>query len=458
MAAKSSFTLFHHELTARLNSNIQPIYRHGANCGPRMSASYARTSALITGQNLRRPFSSSVRARTHESKSPKATNPTGSNLPLSGTLVVSLEQAIAGPFCTRQLADLGARVIKIERPGLGDFNRHHDQRVKGLCSHFVWTNRSKESLALDLKQQKDLVALKKIVAQADVLVQNLAPGATERMGLGYQTLKEKHPSLIVCDISGYGSTGPYKDKKAYDLLIQAESGFLSVTGSPGMPAKSGISIADIAAGTTAFNNILAALLARHKTGKGCRLDVSMLESMAEWMSFPMYYAYDGASPPSLAGAEHASIYPYGPFDTGGGGTVMLGMQNEREWGIFAKDVLEKPELMEDARFVSTSERSKNRRELKEVIEEVFADFSAEEVLDRLQNAGIANARVTDMPGLWAHPQLQARNRWAEVDTPNGRIPALKPAGAAEGIDVRMDPVPDVGEHSEAILREFGVEG
>ena len=384
-------------------------------------------------------------------------DPKSKDLPLSGTLVVSLEQAIAGPFCTRQLADLGARVIKVERPGLGDFNRYHDKRINGQCSHFAWTNRSKESLALDLKDPKDLETLKTILAKADVLVQNLAPGATERMGLGFETLKQKHPKLIVCDISGYGSTGPYKDKKAYDLLIQSESGFLSVTGSPGLPAKSGISIADIAAGTTAYNNILAALLARQKTGKGCRLDVSMLESMAEWMTFPMYYAYDGAPTLPLAGAEHASIYPYGPFDTGGGGTVMLGMQNEREWGIFCDQVLEKPDLKSDPKFVSTDVRSKNRRELRRIIEDVFEAFSADDMLEKLQRAGIANAKVNDMAGLWAHPQLKARDRWTEVDTPNGKIPALKPAGASEGFEVRMDPIPSVGQHQEAILKEFGIQ-
>ncbi|KAK1068129.1 hypothetical protein LTR12_004306 [Friedmanniomyces endolithicus] len=378
-------------------------------------------------------------------------------LPLSGITVVSLEQAIAGPFCTRQLADLGARVIKVERPGQGDFNRHHDQRVKGMCSHFVWTNRSKESLALDLKQSGDLDALKKIVAKADVFVQNLAPGATERMGLGYETLKEKHPGLIVCDISGYGSTGPYRNKKAYDLLIQAESGFLSISGSPSQPAKAGNSIADIAAGTTAFNNILAAIIQRGKTGKGCRLDVSMLESMAEWMTFPLYYSYEGAPPPVQAGAEHASIYPYGPFDTGGDGTVMLGMQNEREWGIFCREVLQKAALANDDRFATTSMRSKNRKELRAIIEEVFSAHEADDVLEKLQTAGIANAKVNDMAGLWEHPQLKARDRWTEVDTPNGRIPALKPAGAAEGLPVRMDPIPAVGEHNQAIFREFAIQ-
>ena len=391
--------------------------------------------------------------RRFTSRSPSEPDAT---LPLSGTLVVALEQAIAGPFCTRQLADLGARVIKIERPGRGDFNRDHDTRVKGLCSHFVWTNRSKESLALDLKEPKDLAALKQLLAKADVMVQNLAPGATERMGLGYETLKAKHPSLIVCDISGYGSTGPYRNKKAYDLLIQAEAGFLSITGSPDRPAKAGISIADIAAGTTAYNNILAALLARHKTGRGCRLDVSMLESLSEWMSFPMYYAFDGAEPPALSGAEHASIYPYGPFKTGGDGTVMLGMQNEREWANFCRDVLGREDLLGEERFKTTAKRSKNREELKVIIEDVFQGASAEAWLERLQAAGIANAKVNDMDGLWNHPQLKARNRWSEVETSAGSIPALKPAGVADGTVVRMDPIPDVDEHGEAILEEFGI--
>lgn len=387
-----------------------------------------------------------------------ASNSVTETLPLSGITIVSLEQAIAGPFCTRQLADLGARVIKVERPGKGDFNRDHDQRVNGLCSHFVWTNRSKESLALDLKQPEDLDALKTILRKADVLVQNLAPGATERMGLGYEQLRDELPRLIVCDISGYGSTGPYRNKKAYDLLIQSESGFLSVTGSgPGQPAKSGISIADISAGTTAFNNILAAIIHRGKTGKGCRLDVSMLECMAEWMSFPLYYAYDGAPPPSLSGAEHASIYPYGPFQTGNQGTVMLGMQNEREWEIFCREVLQIPELVDDRRFSNTSLRSRNRKELRQIIEEVFSRDNADTVLEKLQTAGIANAKVNDMAGLWAHPQLRARNRWTKVNTPKGLIIALKPAGAPEEFGVRMDPVPAIGEHSELIFKEFGIE-
>lgn len=438
----------------RVFANVQGSCRYPKiqSCALRLQTLYRRTDEKQTSWN--RHFAHSSRRLQ---AAPVSSDPKSKDLPLSGTLVVSLEQAIAGPFCTRQLADLGARVIKIERPGQGDFNRYHDKRVKGLCSHFVWTNRSKESLALDLKDEDDLDTLKKIVAKADVLVQNLAPGATERMGLGFDQLKQKHPKLVVCDISGYGSTGPYKDKKAYDLLIQSESGFLSVTGSPGQPAKSGISIADIAAGTTAYNNILAALLARQKTGKGCRLDVSMLESMAEWMTFPLYYAYDGAPSLPLAGAEHASIYPYGPFDTGGGGTVMLGMQNEREWGIFCRDILQKPDLVADPKFENTTIRSKNRKELRRIIEDVFEAFSADEMLEKLQKAGIANAKVNTMADLWAHPQLKARGRWAEVETAEGRIPALKPAGAAEGFEVRMDPIPTVGQHQEAILKEFGIE-
>lgn len=414
---------------------------------------FSQTDHVKTAWPSCRDFSTTLPRRNHKTTDPSKPPP---KLPLEGILVVSLEQAIAAPFCTRQLADLGARVIKIERPGTGDFNRHHDQRVQGLCSHFVWTNRSKESLALDLKQPSDLSALKKILHKADILVQNLAPGSTERMGLDYATLQPHHPALIVCDISGYGSTGPYKDKKAYDLLIQAESGFLSVTGSPDRPAKSGISIADIAAGTTAFNNILAAIIQRGQTGEGCRLDVSMLESMAEWMSFPMYYAYEGAPTLPLAGAEHASIYPYGPFACRDG-VVMLGMQNEREWGIFCTKVLCRPELLEDDRFQSTSLRSQNRKDLKEMIEKVFSTSRADDVLDRLEANGVANARVTDMSGLWTHAQLRARDRWTEVETPNGKIPALKPAGAAEGMRVRMDPIPSVGEHTEAILQEFGIE-
>ncbi|PIF73541.1 CoA transferase [Variovorax paradoxus] len=375
--------------------------------------------------------------------------------PLDGITVISLEHAIAAPFCTRQLADLGARVIKVERPGGGDFARAYDERVNGEASHFVWVNRSKESLTLDLKQPAALAVLQELVAGADVLVQNLAPGAAARMGLGAQVLQEKHPALIVCDISGYGEDGPYRDKKAYDLLIQSEAGFLSVTGTPDDPCKSGNSIADIAAGMYAYTGILAALMQRGKTGKGSHIDVSMLESLAEWMGYPMYYAYDGAPPPPRSAASHATIYPYGPFPAGDGGTVMLGLQNEREWRAFCDKVLLRPELATDPRFDSNARRNEHREALRTLIVDTFGALSAAQVLERLDTAQIANARMNDMAGLWAHPQLQARERWRQVGSPAGDIPALLPAGRQSAFDYRMDPVPAVGQHTDAILRSLG---
>ena len=375
--------------------------------------------------------------------------------PLDGITVVSLEHAVAAPFCTRQLADLGARVIKVERPGSGDFARGYDQRVKGQSSHFTWINRSKQSLALDVKQPQAKQALMELLATADVLVQNLAPGAAARMGLSYEALKAHNPKLIVCDISGYGADGPYRDKKAYDLLIQSEAGFLSVTGTPETPSKSGISVADIAAGMYAYTNILSALLLRGKTGEGSHIDVSMLEAMGEWMGYPMYYAYDGATPPPRTGASHASIYPYGPFQAGDGGTVMLGLQNEREWKAFCDSVLLRPEVATDARFNSNAQRNANRAELQALILREFGALTAAQVVERLEAAGIANARVNDMAGLWAHPQLQARQRWRTVGTPAGEVPALLPPGVNSAFDYRMDPIPSVGQHNAAILAELG---
>jgi itaconate CoA-transferase len=374
------------------------------------------------------------------------------SLPLEGITVVTLEHAIAAPFCTRQLADQGARVIKVERPGVGDFARAYDTRVNGLASHFVWTNRSKESLSLDLKADAAPEILDKLLADADVLVQNLAPGAAARMGLSYAALSERFPKLIVCDISGYGEDGPYRDKKGYDLLIQSESGFVSITGTPYEPSKAGCSIADIAAGMYAYTNILTALLQRGRTGRGRHIDVSMLEAMTEWMTYPLYYAYNGATPPPRAGAAHATIYPYGPFATGDGKTVMLGLQNEREWVNFCAQVLQQPALASDARFNANAKRTAARAELKALIEQAFGGLTAAEVVARLDTAGIANAQVNAMADVWAHPQLQARGRWTEVATPAGPVPALLPPGCTSA---RMDAVPALGQHTRQVLGGLG---
>ena len=376
--------------------------------------------------------------------------------PLKGLTVVTLEHAIAAPLATRHLADLGARVIKVERPGVGDFARGYDQRVRGMASHFVWTNRSKESLTLDVKHPRANALLRQLVlSQADVLVQNLAPGASQRLGLGQAALAQEKPGLIVCDISGYGEDGPYRDKKAYDLLIQSESGFLSVTGTAEQPCKAGPSIADISAGMYAYSQILAALLQRQQTGRGQHIDISMLESLTEWTSYPLYYAFEGAEPPPRTGAAHATIYPYGPFPVGDGGTVMLGLQNEREWVQFCETVLCLPALASDERYAGNARRVQARESLRQLIVETFASLSSAEVLARLEQARIANARVNTMADVWAHPQLQARQRWREVDSPVGRLPTLLPPGSwTDG--PRLDAVPALGQHTDAILAELGV--
>jgi len=381
--------------------------------------------------------------------------------PLQGITVVALEQAVAAPFATRQLADLGARVIKVERPVTGDFARSYDQRVRGLSSHFVWTNRSKESLTLDLKQPAAAEVLQRLILdKADVVVQNLAPGAAARLGLSYEVLAAERPGLIVCDISGYGDDarrpGPYRDKKAYDLLIQSEAGLVSVTGTPDAPAKVGASMADIAAGMYAYSGILAALLQRQRDGRGRRIEVSMLESLGEWMGFPMYYAFDGAEPPPRSGASHATIYPYGPFATGDGKTVMLGLQNEREWEAFCGRVLRRPALADDPRFASNAARSAQREVLYALIVEAFAALTADQVVQRLDDAQIANAKVNTMREFWQHPQLAARERWREVGSPVGPLPALLPPGRwDDGDGPRMGPVPGLGEHTDALLAELG---
>ena len=374
--------------------------------------------------------------------------------PLDGVLVVSLEQAIAAPYCTRQLADLGARVIKVERPDGGDFARAYDTRARGLSSHFVWTNRSKESLALDLKRPDALDIVNRLIGRADIFVQNLAPGAAERLGLASTTLRTAYPRLITCAISGYGKDGPWAARKAYDLLIQAEAGFLSVTGMADEVAKAGISIADIAAGTMAFQGILAALIQRGRTGEGDHIEVSMLEAMAEWMGYPMYYALDGAEPPPRAGAGHAAIFPYGPYRTADG-TILFGLQNDREWAAFARVVLERPELATDARFKGNAGRAAHRDEVQAAIESCFSRLPTATVVARLDAAGIGTARVNDMAALWAHPQLAARERWGQVATPAGALPALKPI-TGEGWEARLDPVPALGEHNAKILAELGL--
>ena len=375
--------------------------------------------------------------------------------PLDGITIVALEHVIAAPFATRQLADLGARVIKIERPGTGDFARHYDERAKGMSSHFTWVNRSKESLTLDLKQEGALIILKQLLQKADVFVQNLAPGAAARMGLSPEALQALNPKLIYCNLSGYGEDGPYRDKKAYDLLIQSEAGLLSITGTPDEPSKAGISIADIAAGMYTYTNIMAALLLRQKTGKGSVIDVSMLEALGEWMGYAMYYSTDGASPPPRTGATHATIYPYGPFKAGDGKTIMLGLQNEREWALFCEKVLDQPTLANDPRFDKNFKRNENRIELSKIILDRFANFTSEQVIAKLDGAQIANASLNDMYQFWDHEQLKARQRWVSVDSPKGEIPALLPPGLNNTYQYRMDKIPSVGEHTVAILKELG---
>jgi len=375
--------------------------------------------------------------------------------PLDGITVLTLEHAVAAPFATRQLAELGARVIKIERPGEGDFARKYDQRVKGQASYFVWINRSKESLTLDVKHPQARSILDKLLAKADVLVQNLAPGAAARLGLSVAALRPKNPRLVVCDISGYGSDGPYRDKKAYDLLVQAEAGLLSVTGTPEQVVRAGISVADIAAGMYAYSAILAALIQRSRTGEGSAIDISMLEALAEWMGNPLYYSYDGQPQAPRSGANHPSIYPYGPLATGDGKTVLLGLQNEREWMAFCREVLQRPEVATDPRFDANSKRSDHREQLKALIEEIFKPLTAAQVIERLDAAGIGNAAVNTLADLWQHAQLAARGRWVEVGSPAGPIPALKPPADNDNFDYRMDPIPALGEHTDAILAELG---
>ena len=375
--------------------------------------------------------------------------------PLEGITVVALEQVIAGPFATRQLAELGARVIKVERPEGGDPARAYDGTVKGLSSHFVWVNRSKESLALDVKHPKAKAILGKLLEKADVFLQNLAPGAAERLGLGAEELRKRHPRLIWCGISGYGPAGPYASKKAYDLLVQCEAGLLSVTGTPESPAKAGIPAADIAAGMYAFSSVLAALLRRERSGEGATIEVTMLEALGEWMGFPAYFASYGGTAPPRSGAYHATIVPYGPFRAGDGETVFLSVQNEREFAAFCDRVLGKPALKTDQRFSSGPARFRHREALHAEIEAVFGKLRGNEVIERLDAADIANARLNDMKGFWGHAQLEARGRWARVGSPAGELDALRPPFNLSGFSPRMDAIPALGEHNGRILAELG---
>ncbi|MDN4644217.1 CaiB/BaiF CoA transferase family protein [Arthrobacter sp. PsM3] len=377
-------------------------------------------------------------------------------LPLEGITVVSLEQAVAAPFATRQLADLGARVIKVERD-TGDFARGYDTKVHGMASYFVWLNRSKESIVLDLKSAGGIAVLRELVSRADVLVQNLAPGAVERLGLGPDEALALNPRLIHASISGYGRGGSYEQKKAYDLLVQCEAGLLSVTGTPDSPAKVGISIADISAGMYTFSGILTSLLQRATTGRGDVLEISMLEALGEWMAQPYFYAQYGGAPPIRSGAEHASIAPYGPFGANDG-TVFFGIQNEREWAKFCEEVLRQPGLALDVRFAGNALRVDNRPALHDSIDAVLGGLPAAEVLSRLDAAGIANAQLRDMHEFADHPQLAERNRWRDVESPVGPLRSLLPPVTSRETDVRMDPVPGIGQHTEKILAELGLDG
>lgn len=379
------------------------------------------------------------------------------SLPLDGVLVVACEQAVAAPLATRHLADLGARVVKVERPGRGDFARDYDTVVHGLSSHFVWLNRGKESVTLDLKDPDALAALRRILARADVFVQNFAPGAAERLGLGAEELRREHPRLVHCSISGYGSSGPYRDAKAYDLLIQAETGLVTMTGTPEHPAKAGIPAADIGAGMYAFSGILAALYERERTGEGTAIEVSLFDALSEWMGFPLTYAAGAGHAPRRAGTSHPAIAPYGTFVAGDGTEVVLAIQNEREWARFCAEVLGDEALATDDRFATGSARLEHRDELHAAIDAVLGALDGEEVVGRLASAGIAHARRRDLvgdDGVLAHPQHAARDRWRTVGSPAGAVPALVPPIGLAGRELRMGAVPDVGEHTEAVLSEF----
>jgi itaconate CoA-transferase len=375
--------------------------------------------------------------------------------PLDGITVVALEQAVAAPFATRQFADLGARIVKIERPEVGDFARAYDENVRGMSAYFVWLNRGKQSLTLDMKHPAAADIMRRLLAQADVFIQNLAPGAAERLGLGWDALSARFPRLIVCDISGYGDAGPYRDKKAYDLLIQSEAGLLSITGTPEQPSKVGASIADICTGMYAYSGVLSALLQRGRSGKGSRVEVAMFEALCEWMLQPLLYAHFAGKPIPRTGADHASIVPYGRFTAADGKDVMMGIQNEREWSVFCDKVLGRPELARDPRFDSNTRRLNNREPLLAIVREVFGSMGAEALVARLDAAGIANARMNEMSEVWDHPQLRERGRWTEMGSPVGAIPVLRPPATHSDFSPGVGEVPALGSHTDTILAELG---
>ena len=373
--------------------------------------------------------------------------------PLDGLLVVALEQAVAAPFATRQLADLGARVIKIERAGAGDFARGYDTSVLGQASYFVWLNRGKESVELDVKSDEGRAVMAALLARADVFVQNLAPGAAERLGLDAAGLLARHRRLICCSVSGYGPDGPYAGKKAYDLLVQCEAGLLSVTGTPDVPCKAGISVADIAAGMYAYTGVLTALYERERTGRGSSFTVSLLDALGEWMTQPYLYTVYGGREPRRTGARHASISPYGPYQARGG-EVFIGLQNEREWAVLCDKVLARSDLITDERFTTNPDRVKHDGELTAIIEDVLASMTPDEVVARLDAAGIASARLRTPAEFAAHPQLAARDRWRKADTPGGLVRTLLPPVTVPGREPALGAVPALGQHTEAVLAEF----
>jgi len=376
-------------------------------------------------------------------------------LPLSGITVVSLEQAVAAPYTTRQLADLGARVIKIERPGEGDFARRYDTTVHGHSSYFVWLNRSKESLTLNVKDPRGQEILHQLLGGADVFVQNLAPGAADRLGLGVDALTERYPRLIPCTISGYGTSGPWADRKSYDLLVQCQTGLVSLTGTPDESARVGISVADIAAGMYAYTGVLTALYTRATTGRVHPVEVSLFEALAEWVSQPAYYTRYGGTQPARFGTQHATIAPYGAFPTADGKQVLFSIQNEREWTILCERFLQRPELTHDPRFATGPDRVAHRAELNAIVAERFARSDAEELLKDLEAIGIAASGVNDIAAFLDHPVLSGRARWREVGVPGATVQALLPPADLAGVPARMDPVPDIGEHTEAILTDLG---